>query len=300
MSADTYQEVTVQISIPDGNASGVWVVDRGLDWNGKVVVCPRACFEKARLMKQFDQPGVYILRQADAQHSLPKIYIGLADPIKDRLNNHYANKSFWEDVLVCVGDSEGKLNKAHIEYLESRMIQMAKLAKRCNLDEHKNSPKQPNLSKSDQASAENFLTKLVFVLRVLGLKIFETPSILSTGEPGEKSTQKLFFLTSKGVTAKAHRDSRAFVVLANSKAVLKEVPSASESIIALRKALQAKGVLKVENDRLLFSQDYEFGSPSAAAQVVVGGAADGRILWKNEEGKTIKELEAEAARAIET
>lgn len=251
-------------------------------------------------MKQFDQPGVYILRQADAQHSLPRIYIGLADPIKDRLNNHYANKAFWEDVLVCVGDSEGKLNKAHIEYLESRMIQMAKLAKRCDLDENKNAPKQPNLSKSDQASAENFLTKLVFVLRVLGLNIFETPSISSNGTSGEKSAKKMLFLTSKGVTAKAYQDSGAFVVLANSEAVLREVASASEGIIAHRKSLQAKGVLKVEDDHFLFSQDYEFSSPSAAAQVVLGRAAGGPIEWKNEQGKTLKELEVEAAGTIQT
>ena len=119
MSTENHQDVTIQISIPDGVANGVWVVDRGLDWNGSVVVCPRACFETARSMKQFDQPGVYILRrQADEDDktamALPKIYIGLADPIKDRLNNHYANKDFWNEVFICVGDSGGRLNKAHI------------------------------------------------------------------------------------------------------------------------------------------------------------------------------------------
>ena len=105
----------------------------------------------------------------------------------------------------------------------------------------------------------------------------------------------MLHLTAKGVTAHACQDSVVFIVRANSQAVMREVPHASESIIENRKSLQAKGILKVENDHLLFSQDFEFHSPSAAAQVVIGGKADGRILWKNEQGKTIKALEAEAA-----
>jgi hypothetical protein len=84
MSADKQQPVTVHINIPDGNANGIWIVDRDLEWNGSVIVCPRACFETARSMKQFNQPGVYILyHPPDAENPLPKIYIGLADPIKE-------------------------------------------------------------------------------------------------------------------------------------------------------------------------------------------------------------------------
>jgi len=249
-------------------------------------------------MKQFNQPGVYILRQADAQHVLPKIYIGQANPMKERLNNHYANKDFWEDVFICVGDIEGKLNKAHIGHLESRMIQMAKLAKSCDL-ENNQEPMPPALAIADEALVANFLTKLLFVLRVLGLNIFETPSISSIGGSGEKDAKKMFSLKTKKVTAKARRDSGRFIVLANSEAVLREVDSASYGIIALRKTLQAKGVLKVANDRCLFTQDWAFSSPSAAAQAVVGGPADGRILWKNELGKSIKVLEAEAAGSTE-
>jgi hypothetical protein len=41
----------------------------------------------------------------------------------------------------------------------------------------------------------------------------------------------------------------------------------------------------------LFAQDYVFPSPSTAAGVVQGRAANGRVDWKTKEGKTLKELQ---------
>jgi len=37
----------------------------------------------------------------------------------------------------------------------------------------------------------------------------------------------------------------------------------------------------------------EFSSPSAAAAVIHGGHANGLTVWKNKDGKTLKELESE-------
>ena len=84
------------------------------------------------------------------------------------------------------------------------------------------------------------------------------------------------------------------MVLAGSEAVSETATHASEGIIAFRKSLESKGVLKAENGRLIFTQDYPFSSPSAAAQVILGRAANGRIEWINDKGKSIKDLEVEA------
>ena len=47
--------------------------------------------------------------------------------------------------------------------------------------------------------------------------------------------------------------------------------------------------------RYRFTQDYSFSSPSMAAAVVLGRSANGRIEWKDAQGRTLKELqEAEA------
>ena len=60
----------------------------------------------------------------------------------------------------------------------------------------------------------------------------------------------------------------------------------------MRGKLKEDGVLVEEEDKLVFTRDAEFSSPSAAAAVVHGGHANGLIAWKNSKGKTLKELEA--------
>jgi len=293
MNNEMNHGIVIKIFIPDGSPSGVWVVERESDWNGSVVVCPRACFKTARsTMEQFDEPGIYILRGQSNQVE-PTIYIGEGDPVKNRLDSHDLDpkKDFWEDVFICVSDG-GKLNKAHIQHIESRLVVLAKMAKRCKLDQ--NTPQLPTLSKSDLASVENYLTKLRFVLRVLGLNIFDKPDISTTEVSSQEAPSNLLFLKN----AKGCFVSGKFVVLAKSEVALQTVAQASEGIIARRKSLEASGVLKAENGSLVFSQDYEFNSPSTAAEVVLGRSANGRIEWKNDQGKSIKVLDAEAVKSI--
>jgi hypothetical protein len=50
--------------------------------------------------------------------------------------------------------------------------------------------------------------------------------------------------------------------------------------------------LDVSDNHLVFTQDEEFSSPSAAAAVVHGGHANGLTAWKNKEGKTLTEIES--------
>lgn len=58
----------------------------------------------------------------------------------------------------------------------------------------------------------------------------------------------------------------------------------------LRDRLVADGILEPTQDGLVFTQDYEFDSPSAAAACVLGRSANGVTEWKDAGGRTIKEL----------
>ena len=60
----------------------------------------------------------------------------------------------------------------------------------------------------------------------------------------------------------------------------------------MRQRLKDEGILSIQADHLLFTRDAEFSSPSAAAAVIHGGHANGLTAWKNNDGKTLKELEA--------
>jgi hypothetical protein len=55
--------------------------------------------------------------------------------------------------------------------------------------------------------------------------------------------------------------------------------------------LQDRGVLKPTQDHLVFESEYTFASPSAAAAVVTGASANGRIVWKLPDGRTYADWE---------
>ena len=48
------------------------------------------------------------------------------------------------------------------------------------------------------------------------------------------------------------------------------------------------GKLKEEGEFLVFTDDYEFNSPSAAAAVILARSASGPLEWKNTDGKKLK------------
>ena len=102
----------------------------------------------------------------------------------------------------------------------------------------------------------------------------------------------------KGVLASGYEASQGFVVKAGSQAVAESVPSMQQHVrgmFDLRQELIANGVLALAEGLYRFTQDYSFSSPSTAAAVVLGRSANGRIEWKDAQGRTLKALqEAEA------
>jgi hypothetical protein len=60
---------------------------------------------------------------------------------------------------------------------------------------------------------------------------------------------------------------------------------------ALRKGLIDQAVLVPEGPHYRFTQDYDLSSPSTAAGVLLGQAANGRIEWKDGTGRTLKEIQ---------
>ena len=83
-----------------------------------------------------------------------------------------------------------------------------------------------------------------------------------------------------------------FVVLAGSKARIKTTATIPRGTLSLRNTLLETGVLREEENFLIFANDYSFSSASAAAATVIGASANGRILWKLPDGRTYGDWEA--------
>src|SRR5438270_10760444 len=144
---------SIHIFLADGQPDGLRVVEKP-NWTGLAIVCPRSRFPEVKAIdefaREFDHAGVYVLSGPSEDGDLPTVYVGEGDPTRPRLEQHYRQKDFWTSVIVFTGKN---LNKAHIQYLESRLVSLARNAKRCVLD-NGNNPLLPTLSIPDTAAME--------------------------------------------------------------------------------------------------------------------------------------------------
>ena len=283
---------SLRIFVADGDPDGLRIVDKS-NWIGKALVFPRALLPQVKARPELAQTGVYLLMGPRPDGEGDMLYVGEGDPIRPRLERHYAEKDFWTRAIGFTTGSAGQLNKAHVQFLESRLIALARAAKRMPLD-NANQPAEPSLSEADRAEMEVFLAHMLGMLPVLGVHAFEQAPKAPAAKAGPALTCK-----GKGVQATGYEASQGFVVRAGSQAVADSVPSMAlhvRGMYDLRQELISNGVLAMQVGLYQFTQDYSFSSPSTAAAVVLGRSANGRIEWKAADGRTLKELqEAEAA-----
>jgi hypothetical protein len=287
---------SLRIFIADGDPDGLRIVERS-NWIGKAIVFPRALLPRIKNRDEFNQTGVYLLIGPREEGDGDLLYVGEGDPIRPRLDSHYANKDFWTRAVFFVA-GPGQLNKAHVQFLEAKLVKRATDTKRAPL-ENGNIPTEPSLSEADRADMEVFLSNMLSMLPVLGIHAFEFPDSQPKGAKKDPA-QTLLTCKGKGVSANGYDTSQGFVVKDSSLAVgfHDEPPSLAihiPSVHKMRRDLTTRGVLKQDGDRLIFTQDYTFNSPSLAAAVVLGRSANGRTEWHDAQGKTLKQLQETAS-----
>ncbi len=276
---------TIKLFLVHGDAKRLRTAELS-NWTGKAVAGPRSELDGILARDEAAKSGIYFLSGTDSESGKPAVYVGEAESIRDRLRGHL-EKDFWNHVLFFVSKDEN-LTKAHIRYLEGRLIEQAKSAGRALVMNGQSSGAK--LPESDREDMEIFLERIHQLMPVLGadalLPIVSTP----TGE----TEKQILACEIKGLRATGRLTPSGFLVLKGSQAVLKERASAHQYpyTIASRRRLIEDGTLVEDNGHLTFTRDSEFSSPSAAATVVHGGSANGLLAWKNKDGKTLKELEA--------
>lgn len=256
------------------------------NWNGKAIAAPRTDLDALLARDEIRQPGVYILTGADSESGKGAAYIGEAEELRKRLRQH-REEEFWNHAVTFFSTNEN-LTKSHIKFLEGRLIEEARNAGRVVvMNSQCGGAKLPE---SDRAEMEVFMEKIRLLLPSLGSDVISP--VLSPTDEGPKDHESLVCAI-RGLRARGRRSPGGFVVFKGSHAVLKDRPSAAKWpwTSDLRKRLVNDGTLIQERDRLTFSHDAEFASPSAAAAVIHGGHANGLTAWKNERGKTLKELD---------
>ena len=212
---------TIRIFVPDGDPEGVRLVDR-MNWTGVGVAFPRVKWQEIKQRREFLRTGIYMLASYSGENNdLPKIYIGQADGVRDRINSHFKKKDFWDWGIVFVSTSGG-LNRAHVTWLEHALVERAIETKRCHL-ENDNVPQEPALTEAEKADMRGFLKEILQILPLVGLRAFEYTKPVATPKA-----------TSTGALSKLHSDTPDTVIVPAKEEGFKKVFLGEDCWYAIR------------------------------------------------------------------
>lgn len=277
---------TIRIYLVDGVASGI-ITAEIINWTGRAIVAPIAAFGPLASRTELYKTGIYVLSGTDPDSpGREAVYIGESDNVWERLQYHENDdaKSFASKIIAVVSKDDN-LTKAHVRYLESRLIQLGRSANRARIW-NSNNTELPNLPESDISDMEFFLSQVEILFPVLGFS-FALPVTQSTNDnPTSQiqisSDQDKFTLSYGEARATAQIINNEFIVLKDSTLLKQVNASLSKSNRQIREQLESEGKLIDHSSELsLFAQNVPFSSPSAAASVISGTSINGRVYWKH-------------------
>lgn len=289
---------SVRLFLVDGSPTGL-VTAEIMNWTGHALIAPRSRLGEALRREEASRTGVYFLIGDDPeQPTRQRVYIGEGDNVSQRITSHNndESKDYWTRFCL-VTSKDLNLTKAHVRYLESRLIGIGKAAGRANLA-NGTEPTPRGLPEGDVADMEYFLEQVQVILPVVGLDFLRPkPKVasnlpLSTSAPEDPERLELMLESKRlGIAARAVDQDGELTVLAGSQANAGD-QYAVNHYGQLRTQLLAEGKLvkKPEAEHLEFSEDVLFASPSAASSVIYNRNSNGRTEWRVKgTGQTLKD-----------
>lgn len=281
---------SIELFLANGTADSLIIAELS-NWNGKAIKIPRIEVSECK-RDDIKEPGIYFLFCKEEDNS-DSVYIGESENVKERLIQHIRDysaekeKYYWTTAVIFIGRD---LNKAHIRYLEDRLVSEARAAKRYTVLT-KNTYAKTVLKESQIAAMEEFIDNIKVLINALGYKVLEPMLINDTVTT---SDDEKFFMSAGNAHAEGFVTTEGFVLLAG--AVINEKvseKSLSKGAIALRKKIIDSG--KVDNNWTT-TEDILFSSSSAAVDFVTGYSVSGPKTWKTADGRTLKEMESQNAK----
>lgn len=210
------------------------------------------------------------------------------------------DKDYW-DRVIAITSKDMNLTKAHVRYLESRLIALLKEARKTVIM-NRTDPGFERLPEADVADMETFLDEIQLILPVVGIDYLRRPQaapvpssdlpsavvqVQSVADPQHGSgvfsiEQPAFVLAhaAKGISARALEVEGEFVILAGATGSLNDAPSFRDNLRVLREqALESARAVPASQSTFRLTQDIAFSSPSAAAMFLFGTSRNGRTDW---------------------
>lgn len=283
---------SIRIFLVDGTPQAILTAEI-VNWTGHVLSSSRTKLAELLKRPEMDRAGIYFLTGPDPEGSgRTFVYIGESDNVGNRLTQHNRDeaKDFWEKSCIITSKDQN-LTKAHIRYLESRLLAIVRksgLVKLLNGTD----PIYTNLPEADIADMEYFISQVRLILPVLGLDFLKEHTALPEKQPvGVQSLQvqptnasPIFELISRkhNLTATAQQIDGEFIVMAGSSSRAAWEGTQGHNYHPLYDTMKEQGKIVVPptSSIAIFQEDVPFSSPSTAAAVVLGRASNGRTKWR--------------------
>ena len=274
---------TIKLFLMDGEPSGRMKCSLA-NWTGIAYKIPRTALDKCKDLDILKQSGVYFLFGTDKSDNAV-VYIGQAGARKNgkglllRIQEPHASIDYWTEAVMFT-TTNNSFGPTEISYLETRFCNMAVQSGRYVV-KNGNDPNPGNITEETESELEEFIDYAKIVMGTLGHKVFE-PFVPSS--EAEDAEPVLYLEYGKG-RASGKRTSDGFVIFKGSAVNPSLTKSCPERTIKDRK----KYANKINKNGVLIS-DILLSSPSSAAGFVGGASLSGNALWKDSNGKTLKEL----------
>ncbi|WP_299924764.1 GIY-YIG nuclease family protein [uncultured Pelagimonas sp.] len=291
---------SLELYFVDGRPDGMLTAEV-VNWTGHVLRIPKIRLPDGLRRPEAKQTGVYVLLGQDETGSLA--YIGEAENMADRLRQHASQKEWWDEAVLVTTAGDG-LHKAHVKYLESRLVEIAKDAGVMRL-ENGNIPPKASLNEAATANMESFLDTLHMVLPAIRVDMFQGQKQVIEAKPTSRVDQSQsiefrFIVPKHGYDAKIRYENEELVLL--SGAIMcpeAQIREHLPRVLELRNSLRTNGDLQVEQQYEILKTNLVFKSPSAVADFVSGRSTNGRTSLKLPSGKTYAEWEEEQLEKVD-
>lgn len=177
---------TINLLLSNGTLSGLLTAQFS-KWDGILFASPRASYQILSQEKESEFWGVYLLVSDN------KVYIGQTNDLLRRIKEHDKTKQWWEKV-VLITTKDNSLNRSDIDYLENKLINLAKTKNTLITDnvQYGNTPKVNRYRKID---LNDLLDGALLLLELIGINVFKKQEIKTTTKDNFiNSTKNLFNL----------------------------------------------------------------------------------------------------------
>lgn len=277
---------TLRLYLMDGDGSGR-VKCLLANWTGIAYKIPRTMIDKCSDLSILNQSGVYFLFGTD-DNDRPVVYVGQAGSRKNgkglllRVKEDHPSIDYWTEAIMFT-TTNNSFGPTEISYLENRFCNLAIQAGRYQV-KNGNDPNPGNITEEIECELEEYIDYAKIVMGTLGHKVLE-PLVSHSDSSDEEPILHMSYGQGK---ATGKRTSDGFVVFKGSKLNSGETSACPDTARRNRE----KYADKIDAQHIL-QEDLLFSSPSGAACFIAGAPVNGKKYWKNDEGKSLNDLEKE-------